>query len=86
MQLKELSHLDAIVFVRPTDNEPTRAGFARLNDLPRRPRILVISGNERFDELPAVDLRLPLGLKASEVARQVLEGLERLGIQSAPGP
>ena len=84
--LKSLGQLDAIVFVRPTDNEPTRAGFARLNMLPRRPRVLVISGNEHFDELPAVDLRLPLAQKASEVARQVLEGLERLGIQSSPGP
>ena len=83
-QLRELPHLDAIVFVRPTDNHATRAGFARLNQLPRRPRVLVISSDDRFDEIAAVDLRLPLGLKASEVARQVLDGLERLGVQSSP--
>ncbi len=84
VKLKALAHLDAIVFVRPSDNEPTRAGFARLNSLPRRPRVLVISSNDAFDDLDAVDLRLPLGQKASEVARQVLEGLERLGIQASP--
>jgi hypothetical protein len=77
---RELSRVDAIVFVRPSPSEPNRAGFARLDNLPRRPRVLVISADAVFDDTPAVDLRLPLAQKASEVAKQVLEGLERLGV------
>ncbi len=79
-QMKELSRLDAIVFVRPSSSELNRQGFTKLHALPRRPRVLVISADLVFDNLPGVDLRLPLGQKASEVARQVVEGLERLGV------
>ncbi|HEY1099077.1 MAG TPA: hypothetical protein VGF99_09110, partial [Myxococcota bacterium] len=83
--LDAVEALDAIVIVRPTDDDATRDGFARLNALPRRPRVLVISGDEQYDDHDAVDLRLPLGQKASEVAKQVLDGLERLGIQATSG-
>lgn len=79
---KEIGRLDAIVFVRPSSSEPNRQGFQRLQGLPRRPRVLVISADAAFDDVPAVDLRLPLGQKASEVAKQVLEGLERLGVSA----
>jgi hypothetical protein len=81
--LDELDDVDAIVFVRPSRSEPNQQGFARIGRMPRRPRVLVISADAGFDEQPGVDLRLPLGQKASEVARQVLEGLERLGVQAA---
>ncbi len=83
MQQRTFSDVDAIVFIRPSDTDRTRSGFSRLEALPRRPRVLVISTDERFDDSPAVDLRLPLAQKASEVARQVLEGLERLGVQAS---
>ncbi len=83
MQQRSFSDVDAIVFIRPSDNERTNRGFSRLESMPRRPRVLVISTDERFDDSPAVDLRLPLAQKASEVARQVLEGLERLGVQTS---
>jgi hypothetical protein len=83
VDLDELDSLDAIVFVRPSRSEPNQQGFAQIGRLPRRPRVLVISADAAYDEHPGVDLRLPLGQKASEVARQVLDGLERLGVQAA---
>ena len=79
-QLKALARVDAIVFVRPSASETNLQGFSTLNSLPRRPRILVISSDTGFDNVPGVDLRLPLGQTAPEVVRQVVEGLERLGI------
>jgi hypothetical protein len=85
MQLKGIADVDAIVFVRPSQDDTNLASFTRLGGLPHRPRVLVISHDATFDALPAVDLRLPLGQRASEVAQQVLDGLERLGIQLNPG-
>jgi hypothetical protein len=82
-ELDDLDIVDAIVFVRPSRSETNEQGFARIDRMARRPRVLVLSGDVAFDERPGVDLRLPLGQKASEVARQVLEGLERLGVQAA---
>lgn len=84
LRLKGISAVDAIVFVRPRNDDDNLATLTRLEALPHRPRILVISHDEAFDELGAVDLRLPLGQRASEVAQQVLDGLERLGIALAP--
>jgi hypothetical protein len=83
--LDELGDLDAIVFVRPSTNEPNRQGFRRLEGMPHRPRVLVISPDTSFDAVPAVDLRLPLGQKASEVAQQVIDGLAQLGVHAAQG-
>ncbi len=85
MQLKGIADVDAIVFVRPSQDDTNLASFTRLGGLPHRPRVLVISHDATFDALPAVDLRLPLGQRASEVAQQVLDGLERLGIQLNSG-
>jgi hypothetical protein len=84
MRLKGIGDVDAIVFVRPRRDEGNLQSFTRLGTLPHRPRVLVISHDDAFDDIPAVDLRLPLGQRASEVAQQVLDGLERLGIQLTP--
>jgi hypothetical protein len=84
MRLKGIGDVDAIVFVRPRRDEGNMQSFTRLGGLPHRPRVLVISHDDAFDDIPAVDLRLPLGQRASEVAQQVLDGLERLGIQLTP--
>jgi len=84
MRLKGIGDVDAIVFVRPRRDEGNLQSFTRLGGLPHRPRVLVISHDDAFDNIPAVDLRLPLGQRASEVAQQVLDGLERLGIQLTP--
>ncbi|MBM4281753.1 MAG: hypothetical protein FJ137_13665 [Deltaproteobacteria bacterium] len=81
--LDELDELDALVFVRPSRTEPNVHGFATLDRMKRRPRVLVISADSSFDGVSWVDLRLPLGQKASEVARQVLDGLEQLGVAAA---
>jgi hypothetical protein len=78
--LEHFHSIDALVFVRPSQSEPNRIGFDKLGRMARRPRVLVLSGDLAFDGLPAVDRRLPLGQKASEVARQVLDGLEELGV------
>jgi hypothetical protein len=80
--LDALERLDAIVCVRPSAAERNRAAFRALAQLSRRPRVLVISPDASVDGLAGVDLRLPLGQKASEVARQVLDGLEQLGVRA----
>jgi len=84
MGLRGIGDVDAIVFVRPRRDGGTLASFSRLEHLPQRPRVLVISADDAFDDVPAVDLRLPLGQRASEVARQVLDGLEQLGVPLMP--
>jgi hypothetical protein len=84
MGLRGIADVDAIVFVRPRRDGGTLASFTRLEHLPQRPRVLVISADDGFDDVPAVDLRLPLGQRASEVARQVLDGLEQLGVPMMP--
>lgn len=78
----DVERVDAIVFVRPSASENNRQGFARLSGLAHRPRVLVISADVSFDGVPGIDLRLPLGQKASEVARQVIDGLSQLGVQA----
>jgi hypothetical protein len=85
VELDEFERVDAIVFIRPSRSATNQQGFARIERLPRRPRVLVISTDAAYDDVPGVDLRLPLGQKASEVARQVLDGLEQLGVQAAAG-
>ncbi len=84
MGLRGIGDVDAIVFVRPRRDGGTLASFSQLEHLPQRPRVLVISADDAFDDVPAVDLRLPLGQRASEVARQVLDGLEQLGVPLMP--
>jgi hypothetical protein len=81
-QSDDVERVDAIVFVRPSASENNRQGFARLSGLAHRPRVLVISADVSFDGVPGIDLRLPLGQKASEVARQVIDGLSQLGVQA----
>jgi hypothetical protein len=83
--LPGLAHLDAFVFVRPRPDGQTREGMAALRARAKNARILVISSDARFDDVPQVSLRLPLGQRASEVARQVLEGLRALGIEARDG-
>jgi hypothetical protein len=84
MQLRGITEVDAIVFVRPRRDGGTLASFTQIEHLPHRPRVLVISADDGFDDVPAVDLRLPLGQRASEVARQVLDGLAQLGVPHMP--
>jgi hypothetical protein len=79
------AQLEAIVFVRPKPDEATREGIELLCDRKRRPRILIISSDARFDDMPEVSLRLPLGQRASEVAQQVLDGLRTLGVTAIEG-
>jgi hypothetical protein len=83
--LTELSHLDAVVFVRPTMSPKNRAGLMQLGNKRGRPLILVLSPDDAFDELVGVDLRLDLGKKASEVVEQVVGGLGQLGVHAAGG-
>jgi hypothetical protein len=78
-----LPGLDALVFIRPATSASSREGFARLDARADRPPVLVVSPDPVFDTVAGVDLRLPLGHKASEVARQIVEGLERLGVRAA---
>jgi hypothetical protein len=80
--LPDVADLDAIVFVRPRPDDATREGIAQLSESLHAPRILVISSDARFDEMPQVSLRLPLGQRASEVAQQVLDGLRELGVEA----
>ena len=84
LHLDGISDVDAIVFVRPRHDDTCAQGFSRLGGLPHRPRVLVISQDDAFDDVVAVDLRLPLAQRASEVAQQILDGLERLGLQLSP--
>jgi hypothetical protein len=84
LHLDGISDVDAIVFVRPRHDDACAQGFSRLGGLPHRPRVLVISQDDAFDDVVAVDLRLPLAQRASEVAQQILDGLERLGLQLTP--
>lgn len=74
--------VDAFVFVRPRADDELQRGLAALRAQHRAvpPVILVLSSDTTFDALPGVNLRMPLGQRASEVAQQVLDGLERLGI------
>jgi hypothetical protein len=83
--LDEFPRVDALVFVRPSRSEGTSRALARIGRMARRPRVLVISTDPSFDDVPGVDLRLPLGQKASEVAQQVLDGLGRLGVSTIAG-
>ncbi|MBI1949362.1 MAG: hypothetical protein HYS27_26985 [Deltaproteobacteria bacterium] len=80
VELPNLARLDALVFVRPRPDAKTRHGLSHLEGMSRRPRVLVISSDDAFDEMPSVDHRLPLGNRASEVAQQVIDGLTALGV------
>ena len=80
VELPNLAHLDALVFVRPRPDAKTRHGLSHLEGMSRRPRVLIISSDEAFDQMPSVDHRLPLGNRASEVAQQVIDGLTALGV------
>jgi hypothetical protein len=78
--LPSLRDLAAVVFVRPRNDERTLVGLERLASLEERPRILVLSSDSAFDRVGAIDLRVALGERASEVAQQVLDGLLQLGV------
>lgn len=80
--LPEVSDVEALVFVRPRPDDATREGIEQICDGPMPPRILIISSDARFDDMPEVSLRLPLGQRASEVAQQVLDGLKTLGVET----
>lgn len=80
VELPNLAHLDALVFIRPRPDDKTRHGLSHLEGMSRRPRVLIISSDAAFDEMPSVDHRLPLGNRASEVAQQVIDGLTALGV------
>lgn len=80
VELPDLARLDALVFVRPRADAKTRHGLSHLEGMSRRPRVLIISSDDAFDEMPSVDHRLPLGNRASEVAQQVIDGLTALGV------
>lgn len=84
VELPNLSSMSAMVFVRPRPDARTRLGLTHLEKLRRRPRVLIISSDNAFDEMPSVDQRLPLGQRASEVAQQVIDGLTSLGVQLLP--
>ena len=78
VSLVDLSHLDALVFVRPQPSEANLRGIAALTRMARRPRVLVLSGDPRFHEALGVDRCVALPQKASDVTRQILEGLRSL--------
>jgi hypothetical protein len=80
--LPDVDDVDALVFVRPRPDDATCQGIVQLCEGPLPPRILIISSDVRFDEMIEVSLRLPLGQRASEVAQQVLDGLNMLGVET----
>lgn len=75
--------VQAVVIVRPVHDEATVSGLQALDGSRGRPPVLVLSSDASFDGLPGVDLRLTLGRRASEVAKQVLEGLTTLGVRAS---
>jgi hypothetical protein len=79
----DLEELSAIVFVRPPADEKTVSTLESLLSSPARPPVIVVSSDPVFDAMAGVDLRMPLGRRASEVAQSVLDGLSRLGIDAA---
>ena len=84
MKVRGLADFDAIVLVRPPRDDDTLRSLGRLQDLPQRPRVLVLSGDDGFDDDPFVDLRLELRQRASDVAIQMIDGLEQLGLALMP--
>jgi hypothetical protein len=84
MRVRGLADFDAIVLVRPPRDDDTLRSLGRLKDMPQRPRVLVLSGDDGFDDDPFVDLRLELRQRASDVAVQMIDGLEQLGLALMP--
>ncbi len=78
--LADLGHIDAVVLVRPPADAATQRGLEVLDDSGSRPPVLVLSSDPVFDSLKGVDLRIELGRRASEVAKQVVDGLTSLGV------
>jgi hypothetical protein len=84
MKVRGLADFDAIVLVRPPRDDDTLRSLGRLKDMPQRPRVLVLSRDNGFDDDPFVDLRLELRQRASDVAVQMIDGLEQLGLALMP--
>ena len=82
----EVLQVEALVFVRPRPDDATREGIVQICTGTTHPSILVISSDARFDEMPEVNLRLPLEQRASDVAQQILQGLRTLGVATLPAP
>ncbi len=84
--LPDLDRIEALVLVRPRPDDATREGLEQVYESSQHPpRILIISSDHRFDDMPEVSLRLPLGQRASEVAQQVVDGLRSLGVECVEG-
>jgi hypothetical protein len=81
-EIETLSTYRALVLVRPRADDET---FARLKSLAanrRRPQVLCLSVDVKFDGATGIDLRIELAKKAGEVAQQVIDGLKQLGVSS----
>ncbi len=77
------AEVQAVVIVRPVHDDATVSGLQEIDGNDTRPPVLVLSSDASFDGLPGVDLRLALGRRASEVARQVVDGLTTLGVRAS---
>jgi hypothetical protein len=72
----------ALVLVRPKADDETFARLRVLVSHRRRPQVLCLSTDARFDDAEGIDLRLELAKKAGEVAQQVVDGLKQLGVSA----
>ena len=76
----DLTQVGYLVAVRPKADEETFSALASLANEKNSPAVLILSADARFDGVAGVGLRLELARRASEVADQVVQGLNQLGI------
>jgi hypothetical protein len=78
----DLESIAALVFVRPRKDAKTLDTLTALSTLDPAPRTLVLSSDKGFDDAEGVGLRLTLAKRVADVAQQVVDGLQELGISS----
>jgi hypothetical protein len=78
----DLESIAALVFIRPRKDTKTLDTLIALSTLDPAPRTLVLSSDKGFDEADGVGLRLSLAKRVADVAQQVVDGLEELGIST----
>ncbi|MCP4499037.1 MAG: hypothetical protein GY822_03605 [Deltaproteobacteria bacterium] len=76
----ELADFTAVVFVRPSKNKASKEALQALEQLPQRPKVLVVSPESAWQKHKVVDKRVELARRAPEVAASVVEGLRDLGV------
>ena len=76
----DLSQVGCLVAVRPKADDATFGALSALASNEHSLFVLILSSDARFDGAAGVSLRLELARRASEVADQVVQGLEQLGV------